>query len=498
VQGESRVPQIVGRYAIFGEIAAGGMATVHYGRLLGPIGFSRTVAIKRLHGHFSRDPEFVSMFLDEARLAARIRHSNVVQTLDVVALDRELLLVMEYVHGESLAECLRAARARGEAIPVDIVSAIVCAVLHGLHAAHEATDEQGVPLGIVHRDVGPQNVLVGADGVPRVLDFGVAKAVGRIQTTRDGQLKGKLAYMAPEQVTDRATVDRRTDVYAAGVVLWETLTRQRLFRGENEALVIRNVLERRVEAPSTIVAGLPQELDAIALRALDRSPDRRFDTARQMALALEQTVPVASSTRVAQWIEAMVPERLAERAHAVAELERGSAAMPADATTPRRRTSTAATAPGSDSAPVEAVGASLSQASSVSLATTRVRTEPTRALRLSVSPGGAAAVIGVALLVAVALAGWTVRRAGPTPEPSGHVESATVPPEPQETPSAAPALSSEPTAAAAPPSATTPPPAPTASATHPGQPAARALPRPCTLRSYIDDTGIKHWVRDCK
>jgi serine/threonine protein kinase len=498
VQGESSVPQIVGRYAIFGEIAAGGMATVHYGRLLGPIGFSRTVAIKRLHGHFARDPEFVSMFLDEARLAARIRHSNVVQTLDVVALDREVLLVMEYVHGESLAECLRAARARGEAIPVDIVSAIVCAVLHGLHAAHEATDEQGVPLGIVHRDVGPQNVLVGADGVPRVLDFGVAKAVGRLQTTRDGQLKGKLAYMAPEQVTDRAAVDRRTDVYAAGVVLWETLTRQRLFRGENEAIVIRNVLERRVEAPSTIVAGLPQELDAIALRALDRSPDRRFDTARSMALALEQAVPVASSTRVAHWIEAMVPERLARRAQTVAELERGSGAIPADATTPRRRSSTTTAAPARDAAPVEAVGASLSQVSSVSLATTRVRTEPSRAPRLSVSPAGAVAAIGAALLVAVALAGWTVRRGGSTPEPSAHVESAAAPPEPQQTPSAAPAPSSEPVAAPASPSATTSPVRQVLSATASAQPAVRVLPRPCTLRSYIDETGIKHWVRDCK
>jgi serine/threonine protein kinase len=497
LQGEASVPQIVGRYAIFGEIAAGGMATVHYGRLLGPIGFSRTVAIKRLHGHFSRDPEFVSMFLDEARLAARIRHSNVVQTLDVVALDRELLLVMEYVHGESLAECLRTARARGEPIPIDVVSAIVCAVLHGLHAAHEATDEQGTPLGIVHRDVGPQNVLVGADGIPRVLDFGVAKAVGRIQTTRDGQLKGKLAYMAPEQVTDRATVDRRTDVYAAGVVLWEALTRQRLFRGENEAIVIRNVLERRVEVPSALVAGLPQELDAITLRALDRSPDRRFDSARQMALALEQTVPVASATRVAQWIEATVPERLAERARTVAELERDSAGMPSDATTPRYRTSTAGS-PARDATPIDGVGASLSQASSVSLATTRVRTEPTTAPRPSVSIGGAAAVVGVALLVAVALAGWAVRRAGPTPEPSAHVETAAAPPEPQETPGPAPVVSSEPVAAPASPSATT-------SATHAAppaapspQPASRALPRPCTLRSYIDETGIKHWVRDCK
>jgi eukaryotic-like serine/threonine-protein kinase len=164
-------PLVVGRYALYGEIASGGMATVYYGRLIGPVGFSRTVAIKRLHAHFAKDPEFAVMFLDEARLAARIRHPNVVPTLDVVALEGELLLVMDYVQGDSLAQCLRAASAARQPIPLEVVSAIACAVLHGLHAAHEATNEQGEPLAMVHRDVSPQNVLVGADGVPRVLDL---------------------------------------------------------------------------------------------------------------------------------------------------------------------------------------------------------------------------------------------------------------------------------------------------------------------------------------
>ncbi len=231
----------VGRYALYGAIAAGGMATVHLGRLIGPVGFSRTVAIKRLHAQFAADPEFVSMFLDEARLAARIRHPNVVPTLDVVATGGELFLVMEYVPGESIGRLARALRERQQTIPLRILSAIMAGVLHGLHAAHEARDERGQPLGIVHRDISPQNVLVGTDGAARILDFGVAKAVGRVQTTRDGQIKGKLSYMPPEQLRG-ASVTLQSDIYAAGVMLWELVTGQRLFTGDNEGAIVARVL----------------------------------------------------------------------------------------------------------------------------------------------------------------------------------------------------------------------------------------------------------------
>ncbi|MCL2447368.1 MAG: serine/threonine protein kinase, partial [Polyangiaceae bacterium] len=212
------------------------------GRLMGSGGFARTVAIKQLHPQFAKDPEFVAMFLDEARLVARIRHPNVVPTLDVVAASSELFHVMEYVQGESLSRLARALRAREERVPLPIVVRIMNDVLQGLHAAHEARDERGVPLHIVHRDVTPQNILVGADGVARLLDFGVAKAAGRAQTTQDGQIKGKLAYMAPEQLMS-AGVTRETDLYAASVVLWEMLAGERLFTGE------RN--RRRRQAPRT-------------------------------------------------------------------------------------------------------------------------------------------------------------------------------------------------------------------------------------------------------
>jgi len=310
------------------------MATVHLGRLLGPVGFSRTVAIKRLHEQFASDPEFVAMFLDEARLAARVRHPNVVPTLDVVATGGELFLVMEYVPGESLSRLARALRGRKATFPLRILSAVMAGVLHGLHAAHEAKDEHGHPLHIVHRDVSPQNVLVGTDGVARVLDFGIAKAAGRIQTTREGQIKGKLSYMAPEQLRG-AAVSRASDVYSAGVMLWELVTGQRLYSGDNEGAIVAKVLAGQREAPSkALMRTLSmkdtfrhetlrslQELDVTILRALASDPHARFATARELAIAIERQLPPATGSEVADWLAQLAGEGLESRAALVAEIE---------------------------------------------------------------------------------------------------------------------------------------------------------------------------------
>jgi serine/threonine-protein kinase len=311
--------RIVGRYALYDEIASGGMATVHIGRLLGPVGFSRTVAIKRLHRQYAREPEFVSMFLDEARLAARIRHPNVVGTLDVVSLDGELFLVMEYVQGESLVRLLRAVRERGEGVPIPIAASILVGVLEGLHAAHEATNDQGEPLGIVHRDVSPQNILVGTDGVARVLDFGVAKAAGRVQSTRDGQLKGKLGYMAPEQIAGNAT--RATDVHAASVVLWEMLTGRRLYHGENELQTYANILAGSAVPPSTYAPSVGAELEKLVLQGLSPNPSARFASAREMARALQRTTLVASASDVGDWVQAVAGPEMGARAQKIAAIE---------------------------------------------------------------------------------------------------------------------------------------------------------------------------------
>jgi serine/threonine-protein kinase len=312
--------RVIGRYALYGEIAAGGMATVHFGRMLGAVGFSRTVAIKRLHEQFAKDPDFVSMFLDEARLAARIQHPNVVSSLDVVGLDGELFLVMEYIKGESLSRLLRTARRNGEVIPPRIVATIVSGLLNGLHAAHEATDEQGEPLGIVHRDVSPQNVLVGTDGVSRVLDFGVAKAAGRLTTTREGQLKGKFAYMSPEQVRG-INIDRRTDIFAAAVVLWEAMTGHRMIEGESEAVVLSKVLDAKWTKPSEVLPTLPKSIDVVTMRGLDPDPNKRYSTAKEMAFALERAVGLASQREVGEWVERAAVDALASRAMRIKEIE---------------------------------------------------------------------------------------------------------------------------------------------------------------------------------
>ena len=322
-------PTFLGRYALFGEIAAGGMATVQLGRLLGPVGFSRTVAVKRLHESLAKNPEFVAMMLDEARLAGQIHHPNVISTLDVVTTEDELLLIMEYVHGESLSRLMKSGP-----IPVGVSASIIAGALHGLHAAHEAKSERGRPLGIVHRDVSPQNILVGTDGLARVGDFGVAKAAGRVQTTRAGQLKGKLAYMAPEQLDPASfgrDIDRRVDVYASAVVLWEALTGARLFAGETETETIHRILHGVVDPPSARAPGV-EVLDAIVLRGLARDPMARFETARDMAIALEEAAPLPRAHEVGGWVEEIAAEVLGARNAKLAEIQELSTVMELPAT----------------------------------------------------------------------------------------------------------------------------------------------------------------------
>jgi serine/threonine protein kinase len=319
----SRNGQVVGRYVLHDEIASGGMATVHIGRILGPAGFSRTVAIKRLHAQYAKDPEFVSMFLDEARIAGRIHHPNVVSTIDVVARDGELFLVMEYVVGESLSRLLSAAR-QTERVPVPIVVSVIVQALYGLHAAHEAKSNQGEPLAIVHRDVSPQNILVGRDGVARVLDFGVAKASIRLQSTRDGQIKGKLRYMAPEQIQMNA-VDRRADVYALSCVLWEALTAEKLFVADDPGAIVNLVLHGTIVPPSMRAPNLPASVDAIVLRGLERNPGARFPTALAMAAELERLGPPATPREVGAWVERTCGDVLEARAARVADIESSNA-----------------------------------------------------------------------------------------------------------------------------------------------------------------------------
>jgi len=311
------VVRLIGRYLLCDVIASGGMATVHLGRLVGSEGFSRTVAIKQLHQHFARSQEFVTMFLDEARILSRIRHPHVVAPLDVIVLEGELFIVMEYVHGASLAELLDACCGP---IPPRIASAIVGQTLLGLHAAHEATSEGGEPLSIVHRDISPHNILVGGDGIARVVDFGIAKAESRARTTGDGSLKGKLGYMAPEQLRSHP-IDRRTDLFTCGTVLWEALTGERLYAADSIPALFDKLENTTIRSPSELIAELPPELDNVVRRALALHPAERVATAREMALELERAVAPASTLEVSEWVDTLVGPLLRERAERIYDLE---------------------------------------------------------------------------------------------------------------------------------------------------------------------------------
>jgi serine/threonine protein kinase len=489
-------PRTIGRYALYGEIAVGGMATVHFGRLLGEAGFARSVAIKRLHAHYARDPEFVAMFLDEARLAARIVHPNVVPTLDVVIVDEELFLVMEYVRGTSLARLLRASRANRELVPLGVVSSILAGALHGLHAAHDAKSEQGEPLDIVHRDVSPQNVMVGSDGVSRVLDFGVAKAVGRSQTTRDGQLKGKLAYMAPEQIRG-LPVSRRTDVYAASVVLWEALTTERLYRAENEGNLISKVLEGRVSPPSMFVPGLPPALDSLVLRGLSLDPGKRFATAREMASELAACIPLAPAEEVGEWVERNAADELQERAARIADIERDSAV------------SQRALTPSLGATRVKPLEVP-SGVSNISVAQPSGRPPPRRTKLTVIGVATAGLVLGVGLF-ALRVASRPTPRADDTPLPAQEPTlAASAPPQPSmvQDPSplpsapasvaAAPALPSSSAAVAKEPVSVAEPSARPASPRPPRAPTRNPQPRPdCTPPYTTDEHGHVHFKPEC-
>jgi serine/threonine-protein kinase len=412
----------VDRYALFDVIAVGGMAAVHLGRLMGPVGFTRTVAIKRLHENFARDPEFVAMFLDEARLVARIRHPNVVQTLDVVAAAQELLLVMEYVLGESLAQLIKTAHEKKRLIPIPIVVDIIGSVLNGLHAAHEATNEKGEALNVVHRDVSPQNILVGADGVTRVLDFGIAQAIGYMPQTRPGQLKGKIRYMPPEQFSGQ-DVGRAADVYAASVVLWEALACNRLFGRGSDEQAMRKALEGKIPAPSELRPDIPKELDEIVLRGLRRDPAERYPSAKAMADALEAVAAPVTRRTVSTWVLESAGTEIQRRQECLTRVE--SSVTPAAASR------------ASDGPPSEALEADSKSSSSVGALAQSVRPDQVAATRRPQRKqllvlAAAVSVLALATLTSTLLGGSSGERERTREQPA-------TPPAPQSVAAAQPA-----------------------------------------------------------
>ena len=279
-------------FEIVRTLGVGGAATVYLARL----NDGRDVAVKQLHAFLNEDPGSVAALEDEVRLTDSVRHPNVVRMIGMVeGTAGAPAVVMEWVEGVDLSKVLRAASRTNTQLPLDVVSAIACNVLAGLHAAHEAKTADGVALEIIHRDVSPQNVLVGVDGSVRVTDFGVAKAADRLEHTEQGAIKGKLGYLAPEQLAGEC--DRRTDVFAVGAMVWELLTGSRMRMGDGVEMLVQ-IVTGRSDAPS---AQRPDAacLDAIVSQALDTIPELRFATAHEMAEAIAAAVAPASQARVA-------------------------------------------------------------------------------------------------------------------------------------------------------------------------------------------------------
>ena len=295
----------VGRYRVVRRLAVGGMAEIYLAQARGIDRFEKYVVLKRILPQYAASPHFIEMFKNEARIAATLDHPNIASVYDIGEAEGVYFFTMEYLHGEDLGFVLRELLDRGQHVPLNLALTIGAGVAAGLHAAHEKCDVDGLPLGIVHRDVSPSNVVVTYHGGVKLVDFGVAKVTAAAGLTKTGTLKGKIGYMSPEQCANEG-LDRRSDVFSLGVLLYELCTRSRLFRADSEAGTLRLVLSAEIPPPSERMAGFPSELEPILYKALARSPDDRYPSARDLQLALEQVASgqgiVLSTAKLAEWM----------------------------------------------------------------------------------------------------------------------------------------------------------------------------------------------------
>ncbi len=311
--GEVGVGHELGRYELLMPIASGGMAMVWAARLKGTRGFQKIVAVKTMLPKLSDDPEFERMFLDEASLASQIRHPHVAEILDLGEQDGVLYLVMEWIEGLPLNQVMRKARKAG-GIPLPLAVRIVMQACAGLHAAHELRDRKGELVGLVHRDVSPQNIMLGYDGIVKVVDFGIAKATALGGgATAAGQVKGKIAYMAPEQIKGDS-LDRRADLFAMGIILYALTTGKHPFRKESEAATIYNIIDKSpAMSPRRIVPGYPAALERAVMQALAKDPGKRFPTANEFLRALDQALPPSMRASTDEDVGAFVRGLFSER-----------------------------------------------------------------------------------------------------------------------------------------------------------------------------------------
>jgi eukaryotic-like serine/threonine-protein kinase len=331
-------PERIGRYELLLPIGTGGMATVFLGRATGVGRFERDVAVKVIHAHLRADEESKQLLLEEARLAARIRHANVVPVLEVGDDPFGVYLVLDYVEGDSLAGLMRDVKASGKKIPLPFIARILLDSLEGLHASHELKDEAGNPLGLVHRDFSPQNILIGLDGVTKLADFSVAKTADRVIRTHTGLVKGKIGYMSPEQARGHH-VDRRCDVWAAGVVAWELIAWRRLHKNSDAVATLLNIVTEAPPLLSEVAPETPKILEEVVWKALAMDASARTPSALAFRKELEQAFravgPIADPHEVGEYAATIFGPRLRERSQSAAEIRKlrarmGEIARPAD------------------------------------------------------------------------------------------------------------------------------------------------------------------------
>lgn len=419
-----RPGQRLDRYTLLEPLATGGMAEVWLARQSGASGFSRLVAIKRILSHLARDPAFVRMFLHEARLAARLSHPNIAQIFDLSEQAGVHYLAMEYVAGQSLAAIARRGQRTGDRIPVSLLVRLIADAASGLHHAHQLRGSDGGPLGLVHRDVSPQNLLVSYEGAVKIIDFGVAKAA-TTDRTDSGIIKGKFGYLSPEQCLGQP-VDGRSDVFALGILLFELSTGTRLFQHESDLMILDRIARQPIPRPRARNPALSPQLERVIMRALAQDPALRYPNAEALRQELEAWLateaPGTHPGRVAQWLSDSFPGPRTEEkhllaTHAVASPATVRRAPRGPATPPRARPTPGAVAPPRARPTPGTIVPPRARPSPRPAAPPRSRgtPPPTPKLRAPRWPLHLLLALAVALAAAAATVTWEARRVAPTP-----------------------------------------------------------------------------------
>jgi len=320
---EPRKPIRFGKYTLIDRIAVGGMAEIFLARQAGLEGFEKTIVIKRIRPHLSKQPNFVKMFLNEAKLAAQLNHPNIVQIYDLGRIGESYFIAMEYIFGRDMRRIIPKADALGIPFPMVYALKIASSVCEGLYYAHARTDLYGTALNIVHRDVTPENIFVSFDGTVKVLDFGIAKAANQIEQTRAGEIKGKLSYMSPEQCMGKP-LDNRSDLFSLGTVLYEWLTGFKLFTGDSEVAILKSITEGKIYAPSYFKADIPEGVEMILMKALEKDRERRYQTAWDMQYDIDQFLSqyefTPSNIHLANFLKQLFNDELEEEKQRLSSL----------------------------------------------------------------------------------------------------------------------------------------------------------------------------------